>query len=484
MTVTRRRFLRGLGGLAISPVVPGVASILTGCGVAKPQGPGRREGPRSVLFIVADDLNTHLGCYGRPIVRSPNIDRLAQRGVLFQRAYCQFPLCNPSRASVLSGRRPETTQILGNRTPPRTHLGDIPFLPDWFHQHGYSVTAAGKVAHRGFNRYFSWEVVSPPPMAERGGGREADEEDLDAESGEDVDPELFQVCPTDNRDEDEPDGWTSRRAVEVLERGGGEPFFLAVGFHKPHVPWSVPRPYFDLYSPDAIHVPAPDAGEADRGHLNPGSQRSRRMSEARAREAVRGYYACISFMDAQVGLLLDAIDRLGLAEQTVVVFWSDNGFHLGDHGGMWGKMSLYQQSAGVPLIISAPGMRRGVAVERPVELVDLYPTLTELCGLPPPEGLEGRSLVPLLEDPAAPFESAARTEVRLERMMGRAVRGDRYTYVEWGDAKTVQLFDHVADPGESIDLAGDPRHAGTIEMMKRLLKGGDRRLPLDHASAR
>jgi uncharacterized sulfatase len=439
-----------------------------------------------VLLIVSDDLNNDLGCYGNSVVKSPHIDRLAGRGVRFDRAYCQYPVCNASRTSFLSGRRPATTGVVDNLTPTRANLRDVTFLPQHFRQEGYTTVKVGKIYHTGdeFEDPISWdsdtretkEAKNPPSnqIAAR-----------HALQGSDTNRE-FQGIVLDAADQDTYDGMLARKSVEFMEKGarGEKPFFLAVGFRRPHTPYIAPKKYFEWYAPQRLAAPAEPAD-----HLKnipsiaftykPGAERPGPDQARRGRAA---YYASLSFMDAQVGVLLDALDRLGLWENTVVVFMSDHGYHLGEHGGLWHKMTLFEESAQVPLIVAAPGKKSNAGSPRLVELVDVYPTLAELCGLPAPESLEGTSFAPLLENPDRVWKKAAFTQVsrggalvatrKLDpTKMGHSVRTERWRYTEWhtGDA---ELYDHDGDPKEYRNLARNPKFSGVVVEMKKLLKDG------------
>lgn len=428
----------------------------------------------NVLFIIADDLNTDLGCYGHPVVQSPNIDRLAASGVRFDRAWCQYPVCNASRTSLLSGRRPDTTGVVDNTTPPRTHLKDAVMLPEHFRRHGYTTIKVGKIFHTGdaFEDPRSWdtdiretkEAKNPPTsqVIERGEG-----------------------VVLNARDEDTWDGFVARKAAALLEQASrdGKPFFVAAGFRRPHTPYIAPKKYFDLYPPDQL-TPRPEPP----AHVqlippialtyNLGSER---LSEARRRPVMRAYYASLSFMDAQVGVLLDTLDRLKLRDRTSVVFLSDHGYHLGEHGGLWHKMTVFEEASRVPLIVAAPGKKPAVS-PRLVELVDLFPTLAGLCGLPKPDGLEGLSFVPLLDQPERPWKQAAFTVVshagkvkgatELDpAKLGRTVRTQRWRYTEWFDGSR-ELYDHDADPHEFMNLADAVKQSAVRAELNRVLTGG------------
>ena len=427
--------------------------------------------PPNVLFIAVDDLNNRLGCYGDPVVKSPNIDRLAARGVRFDRAYCQYPLCNPSRTSFLSGRYPEVTKIFGNGTPPRTHLGAIPFLPEHFHANGYFTAKAGKLPHGAFDDAVKWDETE----AGKGKKRAKKGDDDDGPAGAVPASVAWKALAVS--DEATVDGQTGRTVVKFLEANAGKPFFIAAGFHKPHRPYEAPKKYFADYPADKAVLPQEPADirkQAPAAAFNGSSAEDVRIPDPQKRDAIAAYHACITFMDAQVGLILDAVDRLKLWDNTVVVFASDHGYHLGEHGGMWRKMSLFEESARVPLVIAVPGKKPGVC-PRTVELLDLCPTLCQLCGLTPPAGQQGKSLVPLLDDPAAAWERPALTVVTHGKVLGRSLRTERYRYTEWGPngKDGVELYDHDADPKEYRNLAADPAKASTVADLKsRLRKAG------------
>jgi uncharacterized sulfatase len=445
--------------------------------LAFPSVDAQRAKRMNVLFIAVDDLNTQLHCYGNALVQSPNIDRLARRGVLFRQAYCQYPLCNPSRTSLLSGRRPETTRIFDNNTPPRTYLKDVVFLPEYFRQHGYFTARVGKIAHGRFEDAVTWDVSENP----RGGGGGAKARAAAPAKGEGA--MKLSYLATGNQDADEPDGRTARRVARLLEQNRDKPFFLGAGFHKPHLPFVAPKKYFDLYPPDKITLP--ENPPAHRAGIPPvaltRTKGDDELSDAEKRQVIAGYHAATSFMDAQVGVLLDALDRLKLSENTVVLLFGDNGFHLNEHG-LWRKMTLFEEAAGVPLIIAVPGKRAGAVCQRVAEFIDIYPTLAELCGLPAPQGMEGVSMTPLLDDPNRAWKKAAFTMVARGRgIFGHSLRTERYRYTEWSDEKTAELYDQQTDPHEYKNLATDPRHAATLAEMRRLMRAGWRgALPGSH----
>jgi iduronate 2-sulfatase len=446
---------------------------------------GAGIGRRNVLFVVSDDLPVVAGCYGHAIVRTPNLDRLARRGVLFDRAYCQYPLCQPSRTSFLSGLRPETTRVWTLETPTRQHIGDAVFLPELFRQSGYYTAHAGKIFHTGeaCEDPRSWDAE-----VRESGKTPAKSEILKSSDSRGPKGHSFEWNILKTEDARMPDGLVARQAAAWMEQCTREkkPFFIGAGFRRPHAPYAAPQKYFDLYPVESI--PLPKTSPEDFQKVIPAALNhdppDKPLSGLEVRQFLAAFYACVTFMDAQLGVLLDAMDKLRLWENTAVVFFGDNGYHLGEHGGLWHKNSLYEESARVPLLVAAPGRRSaGRRSSRLVELVDLYPTLTDLCGLRAPSTLEGISLVPLLDNPARPWKKAAftmqgrgkeRTEAAKDiEFLGKSVRTERWRYTEWDEGRQgEELYDHQRDPQERSNLAGDPKHAGTRAQLRDLLRQG------------
>ena len=432
----------------------------------------------NVVYILADDLNDNLGAYGHPVVKSPHLDRLAARGVRFDRAYCNYPVCNPSRASFMSGRRPETTQVVTNATPTRAVLGNAVFMPESFRQQGYRSIKVGKIYHTGdaFEDPRSWDVDI--------------REDRTAKN-----PPKEQILRTQGsdgivlraKDEDTWDGFVARKAVSLLEETvrEGRPFFLAVGFRRPHSPYIAPEKYFALYDPDTLK---PRSGSPEhlakipKIALTYNLPRGERFPAERPGDTMAAYYASISFMDAQVGVLLVALDRLKLWDNTVVMFHGDHGYHLGEHGGLFHKLSLFEETAKVPLIVAAPGRKPG-ATKGLVELVDVFPTLAGLCGVKPPGELEGDSFAPLLDQPGRAWKRAVFTVVSRDGVafqpslpytpanLGRTVFDGRLRYTKWPDGSR-ELYDHQNDPFEYDNLAADPRQKELVARMQAVMDAG------------
>jgi uncharacterized sulfatase len=439
----------------------------------------------NVLLLMADDMNNAIGCYGRRLVQTPNVDGLARRGVRFDRAYCQFPLCGPSRASLLTGLRPDTTGVTDNFKPSvdfRHQLPDAVTLPQLFRSHGYFTARVGKIFHMdvpsgvGTNEYQdppSWNHSSSPPGLE--GRSQGKETRLRSQSEEGRSPRIIQTATA----EGQADYNVAGEAVSLLEKHRNDSFFLGVGLIRPHGPWVAPSRFFDLHPLDKIELarnPPHDLDDIPMAHrrVRPQDWNNMGLSEPDLKRFLQAYYACTSFMDDEAGRVLEALDRLRLAERTIVVFAGDHGWNLGEHT-RWSKMCLFEESARAPMIVAAPGVKGNGRPSRAlVEFVDVYPTVAELCGLTPPPNLEGQSFVPLLDSPARTWKKAAFTQLQHEkRIFGRAVRTDRYRYIVWqGEGGGEELYDHQTDAGEFQNLASLTRHAPALEMMRKTLAGG------------
>ena len=425
------------------------------------------QGRRNILLIAVDDLNTDLGCYGHPLVQTPHIDALARRGVRFTRAYCQYPVCNASRTSLLTGRYPEQTRTFGNTENPHEKNPSSPFLPAWLRQQDYFTAAVGKIYHDGMDGETDWDHRSNPKGSagvNRGEGR-------NLTGGKFA---YFEWRASEAPDEEHPDGQTAAEVERLLAEKRAKPFFIACGFRKPHDKYVAPKKYFDLYPlasiPPAVG-PADDAADIPPMAYPSGL----RLGREEGMEFRRAYWACISFMDAQVGRVMAALDANGLAENTLVVFFSDHGLHLGEHD-WWNKVALWERTTRVPMIVAGPGVvDRGAAAEAITELVDLFPTFSEWTGRKAPVGLMGRSLWPVLRNPSLRWERAAYTVVQRGQKMGRAVRTERFRYVEWDEGRGgVELYDHASDPNEFRNLRDDPAYAQPRAKLAALLRRAGR----------
>jgi uncharacterized sulfatase len=449
----------------------------------------------NVLFVVSDDLtNNAIGCYGGPKSITPHIDSLAKSGVRFDRAYCQFPLCNPSRASFLTGLRPDTTRVYENATQFRKNVPDIQSLPQTFRKAGYSVVRVGKLYHYGVPAQIGTDGLDDPPSWDRTinprGRDKTDEEMIFSLNPKAKGPARFggtlSWLAADGTDAEQTDGMTAHEVVKLLKDSANRQFFIACGFFRPHTPYVAPKKYFDMHPADRIELPAVPSDEREK-HPAPAFGSHKKEQEALTddlrRQAIQAYRASTSFMDAQLGIVLKALEELKLAGNTIVVFISDHGYHLGEHG-LWQKMSLFENSARVPLIIRDPRAKsNGQSCGRTVELVDLHATLADLCGLESPR-TDGVSLKPLIENPAHTWDRPAFTQVSRGTptatgeqrpkgapwFMGRSLRTERYRYTEWEDGKRgVQLYDYQTDPRETKNLASDENAKAIIAELRTRL---------------
>lgn len=446
----------------------------------------------NVLFIAADDLRADLRCMGNEEVLTPHLDALAARGRLFTRAYCQQAVCNPSRASLMTGRRPDTLKIWDLPTHFRQRLPDVVTLPQHFMQQGYFTRNIGKIYHNWRQEEkgdaASWSVPAVMHYAPHGSDKPKIKGKLPPSLAKD------QKCECrDVPDDAYFDGRIASLAIKALQerKAAGKPFFLAVGFWKPHAPFNPPKKYWDLYDRSKLSPPpnpewpknAPRIAWHNSREIL-GAPKARKLTPEAVMEMRHGYLAAISYFDAQLGRVLAELDRLELREKTVVVFWSDHGFHLGEQT-LWAKTSNFELDAHVPMIFSTPGMkRRGVKTDALAELLDLYPTLVDLCGLPKAEGLEGTSLVPVLDNPDSRVKEAAFTQhprpayfTGAPDVMGRSVRTNRYRYTEWRNFKTgevvaSELYDHEKDPLETVNVVAAAASAAALTECRRLYRAG------------
>lgn len=454
-----------------------VALLGTGSAIAKP----------NVLFIIADDLRTELGCYGSKVASSPNIDALAARGLRFDHAYCQGAVCWPSRNSFFSGLMPANLGKANSEITFRESHPDIASMPQWFKQHGWHTRGFGKVLHDGQDDPVSWSepLFTPPPnqygLTENQGKHPIINRSDPANRAN----PLFESA--DVSDESYEDGLTSDAAANAIrEAPEGKPFFYMVGFHKPHTPFNAPKKYWDLYSREEIPlspVPNPPAkAPLDFAVHNWNYVRSFSaipadgpMPDELAREARHAYFACVSYVDTLTGKLLSAIDETGRTDDTIVIFTSDHGYHLGDQS-MWSKHTTFEIATRVPLIFAGPPVPNGGSTKALVELVDLYPTLCDTAGLDKPDHLEGISFAPVLADPTTTARNSAYSEFNRKGAKGRSIRTGRFRYTEWRSLKTNELlarelYDHVSDPLESVNLANDPGRFETMDGLSEILTG-------------
>ncbi|MEI6712146.1 MAG: sulfatase [Verrucomicrobiota bacterium] len=472
------------------------------------------EGSRpNVLFIAVDDLRPEMGCYGNSIVKTPNLDRLAARGLVFNHAYCQQAVCSPSRSSIMTGRRPDATKVYDLETHFRVALPDAVTLPQHFKANGYYCAALSKIYHHGFEDGRSWSVPHWYPSGETvdteqddsskrivkkvpGGVQESarvatpkdNDKPNEGKHGKAPKGDAFEVSL--KADNELPDGRTADEAVERLHelKGKAQPFFLAVGLLKPHLPFVAPKKYWDLYDPEKIPVPvidhlpegAPDFVGHTNGELHAYANvpKGNPIPDDFAKTLRHGYYACISYTDAQIGRLLDALDKEGLSDNTVIVLWGDHGWQLGDHG-LWHKHTNFEIATRAPLLISIPLQKTaGQKCEAPVEFVDVYPTLADVCNLPSPQGVEGKSLKEYFENPAAQMQKVAisqypRTSGK-KRLMGYSIRDERWRLTLWRDVKTnaieaTELYDERNDAAETVNVANQSENKAIIESLAKYL---------------
>ena len=447
--------------------------------LAVPAGAAQKK--LNVLFIAVDDMNNDLGCYGHPLVKSPNIDRLAARGVRFERAYCQFPLCSPSRSSLFTGLRPDTTRVFDLQYHFRQGLPDVVTLPQMFMKNGYYVARVGKMYHygnpgdigtSGLDDRVSWMEHFNPAGRDKT-ALEPDIMNYTPKRG--LGSAMAFLADPTGTDVEHTDGKVATQTIQLLEQAQERALLHRRGLLQAALPVDYAKEVLRPL-PDGGDQPAPITTNTPHDYP-PLALASTKpwpyngVTHDQARECKRAYYAAISFVDAQIGRLLDAVDRLGLRDNTIIVFWSDHGYHLGEHG-LWFKQSCFEEAARVPLIISVPGLKTaGQASPRLAELVDLYPTLADLAGLTPPPGLQGVSLRPLLLNPTAEWHHPAFTQVQRGEAPGHSVRTDRWRYTQWDrGAKGEELYDQENDPQELHNLAALPKYASTVAEMKALLQ--------------
>jgi arylsulfatase A-like enzyme len=473
---------------------------ILGATLADDAAPPAKAKPLNILFIISDDLRTECSCYGG-LAKTPNIDALAAAGIRFDRAYCQYPLCNPSRSSLLTGRSPLTTGILGNRGFFGDLHPDFVSLPKYFKQHGYVTLRTGKIFHGGIDDNEAWNEGGEPRAGatadnpERQAGGTIPSADPDESAPVDKKPgaapatraersDRFIVLPGDGHNHG--DWRCADTAIEYLRKckNSDQPFFIGCGFVKPHSPPTAPQKFYDMYDLDKIPLPPNFAArptvpegfpKASIRSKNADLFIGRDATPEEAKQMIRAYLASTSFVDANVGRVIAELDKLGLRDSTIVIFWGDHGYQLGERG-KWSKAgSLFEQGDRVPFIVLDPRAKgNGQPCERVIQCIDLYPTLCELCGLARPEGLEGRSFVPLLNDPKAPWDHPAFTVWSEDgrTLHGVAIRTEKWRYAEFGDSgkNGAMLFDETADPQELKNLADDPNFAPVVAEISPLVR--------------
>jgi iduronate 2-sulfatase len=442
----------------------------------------------NILFIAVDDLRPQLGCYGMPQVHSPNIDRIAKAGLMFDRAYCMVPTCGASRASLMTSIRPSPKRFQTHLAIAEKEAPGIITLNTQLKQNGYHTISNGKVFHNPSDNAAGWsepawrpgqpaEGAPPATPKKKGKGKSNPAQPKDSTSR----GRPFGV--SDLTDDEHSDGQVAMKTIDDLRRmkDSDQPFFIAAGFFKPHLPFICPQKYWDLYPPETIKLPAnyhePKDAPAESIHNSgelraySGVPKTGRLPDDMALGLIRGYHACVSFTDAQIGRILDELERLDLSKNTIVILWGDHGWNLAEHT-LWCKHSCYETSMRVPLLISAPGFKGGLKTDALTELIDVYPTLCELVNVPVPAHVQGRSFVPLMIDPTQPWKDQA---------IGRFGKGDTlrtsdYRFTEYTDREqgpiARMLYDHRTDPGENVNVAeADEIETVAEDLTMRLRQG-------------
>ena len=486
--VNRRDFL--------SRMVSGAAATVLCPVMTFSRGFADRRRKMNVLFIAVDDLRPQLGCYGQKQIISSNIDRLAARGLLFERVYCQQAVCAPSRASILTGARPDTTKIYDLNTPVRKAMPDVVTLPEHFKNNGYETLSIGKIYHHPTDDRQGWSAEpyragTFPEGAWKGRGYLTKEAIAQVEAYAKAHPNMKGRGPAfeaaDVPDGAYPDGANTEHAIRELNRLKDKPFFLAMGLYKPHLPFNAPKKYWDMYKAEDIKladnpfVPknAPSYATTNWGELRNyfGIPKQGPCSDDLARQLIHGYYACVTYIDTLIGRLLDELDRLKLTNNTVIILWGDHGWKLGEHAG-WCKHTNFELDTHVPMLLHVPGMKTaGKRIKALTEYVDIYPTLCQACGLSLPPHLEGLSMMPLVENPDRPWKKAAFSQYPRGKIMGYTIRTKRFRYTEWRDRKTSkvmarELYDHEKDPQENVNAVDKPEYERDVRRLARMLDQG------------
>lgn len=487
----QRTSLRSTG---FSPLLWVVVAAITG--FAAVPATAQTTSPKNVLIFFIDDLRPELGCYGADQILSPSIDALAAEGVLFERAYCQQALCAPSRISMMTGQYPDNTGICGLFTPLRRVNKTALTMPQYFLGRGYQTSSFGKVYHHFRDDDSNWSnKPAKSPL------KYADPETIAAIERRVAQAEKDNLSVADSRlaakgpaieiadvpDEAYVDGQVAQQAIDALRGKTGAPFFMCVGFAKPHLPFAAPKRYWDMYQADQFTVPQTNrpAGAPDLAFTKWNELRSYRdipeeglLSEESARELIHGYAASVSFADAQVGKVVAEVDRLGLRDETIIVLWGDHGYKLGDYG-CWCKHTNLEIDARVPMIISAPSTKQPAVSNSLVEVVDIFPTLAALTGDDIPDSCDGQNLVPVLDDPSLAVRDFALSQYQRGSIMGYSLRNGRYRYTEWIEAKTqkvlaTELYDHRDNQTPDQNLAGQPEHADLVADLSTRLNAAHR----------
>lgn len=452
--------------------------------------------PKNVLIIFMDDLRPELGCYGKTHIQSPNIDALATQGVLFERAYCQQGICAPSRASMMAGKYPDSIGIYDLWSPLRRTVPDVISMPRYFQSRGYHTASFGKVYHHHTDDKQYWTSLPDVPgekYADAGVVRKIKKQTSEARKLGLKGVDLFKAVKgpavenADVPDDAYRDGAVANQAIEALRRTGDQPFFVCVGFAKPHLPFAAPRRYWDLYKREQFDVPArqlpdqmPTLAITKWGELRgyEGIPASGPLSDEQTRELIHGYAASVSYSDAQVGKVLAELDRLGIRDETIVVLWGDHGYKLGDYG-LWCKHTNLELDTRVPFIVSAPGFKLGKRSESLVEMVDIFPTLAELTGGETPADCDGESFVRILKDPGQAFREFSLSQYPRGKTMGYSMRIDQWRFTQWiemetGDIVLTELYDHSDSSLADRNLAKDPGHQDVVDRLSGKLAVGQR----------
>lgn len=446
----------------------------------------------NILMIAVDDLRPQLRCYGVEQVHSPNLDRLASQSLLFNRAYCMVPTCGASRASLMTSIRPAMSRFTTHLASAEKEAPGIVTLNTQLKQHGYVTLSNGKVFHHPEDNAVGWSepawrpgepaagAPSPTPKKKGGKGKAKAAASPKDEKGKSR-GRPFGI--SDLSDDEHSDGQVALKTIADLRRmkEGGQPFFIAAGFFKPHLPFICPKKYWDLYPEGSLKLPAnyhapkdaPEVSIHNSGELRAytGVPKTGPLPDAMALEMIRGYHACVSFTDAQIGRVLDELERLDLAKNTIVILWGDHGWNLAEHT-LWCKHSCYETSMRVPLMIRVPGSEGGKKTEALTELIDVYPTLCELAGVPVPAHVQGRSFVPLLSDPAQPWKTQA-----IGRFTnGDTIRTDTHRFTEYSNRDqggfARMLYDHRTDPSENVNVSEQVGQSSTVEDLTTRLRAG------------